>query len=298
MTMDLYTRPATPGDFRAIASMIHESGKTPETQCIHSGTDESVNNLVEEIENWYEKGEIVFVVVHADQELIGCMGCEFEVDGERGWLRGPIVLDHWEIAPVKMYTVLRGLLPPNIRRLDAFLNEKNTRGQAFYENNGFQLKGSSHVYLAEHPGTASTVYRVNGSRCRPLDTNSKAGFIALHDAVFPNTYYNGQQVVDQMDEQHRVWVYEQDGEILGYVYAVIENWAEEGYVEFLGVREDVRRRGIGAQLLKSALAWIFAERDMPQAGLTVSDENVNARSLYERVGFRLLYTGVNQRLVW
>ena len=50
--------------------------------------------------------------------------------------------------------------------------------------------------------------------------------------------------------------------------------------------------------MTTALDWFFDEREMPQVGLTVSDENINARGLYERVGFRLKYTGVNHRLEW
>ena len=53
---------------------------------------------------------------------------------------------------------------------------------------------------------------------------------------------------------------------------------------------------MGGQLLKTALSWCFTHEKVQSVGLSVNDSNVNARGLYERVGFELRYTGVNQRL--
>ena len=43
----------------------------------------------------------------------------------------------------------------------------------------------------------------------------------------------------------------------------------------------------------TALHWLFAEKNMPQVGLTVLDTRTNAQKLYQAVGFKLLYTGVS-----
>jgi len=291
-------RIATPKDFPAIASLIVRLNSDPETQCIHSGTGEGVESMIVEMEKWHDSGEILFVIALENEQPIGTMGCEFESDGKRGWLRGPFSTIHKQTILPAMYSQLRTALPTEICRLDSFLHIENRAGQAFYKQMGFEAKGHSHVYVAPRPDHAQKPIIVNGISCIPLGKPDWQNFASLHDLFFPKTYYNGEQIVEQLDDDHRVWVYVSEREVLGYIYAVIEPWAEEGYVEFLGVREDARARGIGGTLLTSALIWLFDEREMPQVGLTVSDENVNARGLYERVGFHLKYTGVNQRLEW
>jgi GNAT superfamily N-acetyltransferase len=57
-------------------------------------------------------------------------------------------------------------------------------------------------------------------------------------------------------------------------------------IEDLFVADDVRRRGIGTQLLAEAERRV-RERSMPRAGLSVGAEtNEAARRLYERLGYR------------
>jgi RimJ/RimL family protein N-acetyltransferase len=48
--------------------------------------------------------------------------------------------------------------------------------------------------------------------------------------------------------------------------------------------------------LRLALRWLFDAQGQAAVNLTVNDELANARALYEKVGFRLKYTGVHSRL--
>jgi ribosomal protein S18 acetylase RimI-like enzyme len=82
---------------------------------------------------------------------------------------------------------------------------------------------------------------------------------------------------------------------LGYVSPVVLADGAGGEIDFLGVREDSRRRGIGRKLLQRALYWLFEEKNVTPITLTVLGKNMEARSLYESVGFRLKYTGVGLR---
>jgi len=58
----------------------------------------------------------------------------------------------------------------------------------------------------------------------------------------------------------------------------------EGYLDFLGVDEHVRSRGIGGQLPAAAGAE-FVERGASSMSLTVREDNAPARTLYGRLGF-------------
>ena len=88
-----------------------------------------------------------------------------------------------------------------------------------------------------------------------------------------------------------VLVAEDDGQVVGYLYAGIEprNWKElreeAGFVHDILVHEDSRGAGIAKLLMDGALAW-FRERGMPRAILWTAARNNGAHRLFERHGFR------------
>jgi GNAT superfamily N-acetyltransferase len=86
-------------------------------------------------------------------------------------------------------------------------------------------------------------------------------------------------------------VADDDGQVIGYVFAGIEpgNWKElrheAGYVHDLVVDETRRHGGVGGALLASAIDW-FAARGMTRMMLWTAPSNVEAQRLFARVGFR------------
>jgi len=88
-----------------------------------------------------------------------------------------------------------------------------------------------------------------------------------------------------------IFVADQDGEIVGYVWADLEpmSWKElrgpAGFVQDLIVVEGARRRGIATELLRAAMDW-FRERGAPQVILWTAAPNEAARKLFRRAGFR------------
>lgn len=291
-------RLAVPTDFPTLAAFIETHNQTPSTHCIQSSTGEGAENLRAEIEKLHTAGEMVYVLAEEASQLLGVLGCEYAVGERRGWVRGPLIATPAEPGPEafpalagRLFDAMNHALPPEIGILDTFLNVENQRGQAFYESLGFWVRSRHHVYVAPRPAQPKPPRRM----CDPMNPEQLNTVQTLHNTVFPGIR-TGEDVLQGLDDDHRVWVYAPEGEVLGYVFAVIEPWAEGGYVEFLGVREDARGQGVGAALLATALHWCFAERGVPEVGLTVEDGNVNARSMYERAGFRLKYSGVNQRL--
>jgi GNAT superfamily N-acetyltransferase/predicted GNAT family acetyltransferase len=242
---------------------------------------------------WDAAAEICFAVAVEGGHLSGVLGCEYDEGLGRGWLWGPFVLsENWEDLAAALLAKLRTLLPLTIRRVDFFLNDANQRAYRFYLAQGFQETQVSHVYVAPPPREPIILVEP----CGPLQPEQIASFRALHDAIFPHTYYSGQNIVDQLDGDHQVFVCGQE-EVLGYIYAIIDE-SSEGYVEFLGVLASERGKGLGHRLLLSALSWLFQSKGVSEVGLTVSDDKANARSLYEKVGFRIKYSGLSARKEW
>lgn len=286
---------ATSNDYSMIARIIAEQNQRPETHCIQSSSTDDPASIADEIKELYAKGELRFVVAKQDGHIVGLMGCEFDESVGRGWTRGPFLThDHWDRLPGDMLEALLTALPPTIRRLDSFLNQKNTMGHRFYLDNGFKDVALVHVYTA-----AATEYITSGSViCSEIDETQENAFEELHNSAFPVTFIDGKGILNQLDEDHKLFVYTMGSGLGGYIYVSIDKFAGEGYIEFIAVRPDLRNRGIGKTLLQCALDWCFSTRKVIQVGLTVHEELTNAQSLYTRVGFRHLYTGVNNRREW
>lgn len=88
-----------------------------------------------------------------------------------------------------------------------------------------------------------------------------------------------------------VLVAEQEGQLVGYVYAGIEarSWKElrdeAGFVHDLVVAPEARGAGAGTQLLEAAADWL-RQRGMPRVVLWTAQQNTSAQRLFERSQFR------------
>lgn len=294
---NIAVRPAHKADFEIISKFITDQNKNPETHCIQSDTGNDYQSIQNEITRLDLDSGICFMVAFQDNQLIGTLGCELDEELGRGWARGPFVIadtDNWENVATSLLQGLQNTLPSAIHWLDSFLNIANERGNNFYLTHGFTKLRLVHVYVAttleNPPGLSST--------CESLLPHQAQNFISLHESIFPQTYATGQRILDKLGDHHQVFVCTQESEILGYLYAAIEEDSGDGSVEFVGVREEARGKGIGRQLLQTALHWLFEVKKVSQATLVVNDNLTNARSLYESVGFKLKYTGVHTRKKW
>jgi ribosomal protein S18 acetylase RimI-like enzyme len=292
MVDSLEIRRARQEERAEMARLIAQQNQTPELQCLHSGEGEE--SILQTMLKWDKVSEICFAVAVQDGRLVGVHGAEFDEELARGWLWGPFVLTgDWSAVAAALLAKLLDLLPPAVRRLDFFVDERNQRALRFYLGQGFSSIRTSHVYVARGPAVLLTP----PEPCQPLVEGQADAFRALHDSIFPKTYYTGQDILGQLDGDHQVFVCGKGEDLWGYIYAIVDEGGE-GYVEFLGVRADMRGRGLGQRLLLTALDWLFAAKNVAQVGLTVSDDQVHARSLYEKAGFRIKFTGLSARKEW
>ncbi len=88
-----------------------------------------------------------------------------------------------------------------------------------------------------------------------------------------------------------VLVAEQDGDVVGYVFAGVEplSWKElrdeAGFVHDLLITDAARHHGIGQALLDAAIAWLRG-KGMARVMLWTADANAGAQRLFSRRGFR------------
>jgi GNAT superfamily N-acetyltransferase len=96
-------------------------------------------------------------------------------------------------------------------------------------------------------------------------------------------------VMDSPDDI--VFVAEEDGEMVGYIYAALEplSWKElrgpAGFIHDVAVADVARRSGVGMQLMQVAIDWL-AGRGAPRVILWTAASNRAAQTLFRRLGFR------------
>ena len=96
----------------------------------------------------------------------------------------------------------------------------------------------------------------------------------------------------QMQEEDvAIFVAEQDGQVVGYVYAGLEpqSWKElreaAGFIHDVIVDATGRRSGVATALVEAAAHWL-KERGAPRVLLWTASPNEAAQRLFERLGFR------------
>lgn len=284
MTQRLITN-AKSADIHQIAQVIAKINSDPAHHCLHC--DQETAGILEEIKLLEIPVEESFVVVWDGEQMVGVLGADVAGERDRAWLWGPFIGNaDWQETAEALYNYLTTELLSPMKELNQFLDTANEQGIAFYESLGFKELKKSHVYQAFPP--AEPVTEPSPEMTPPQWKT----FIALHEETFPNSYFSGREIIERLGKQDKVFVQADGDTVLGYVYANVE--PTEGFIHFLGVREEMRGRGIGRSLLTTAVSWLFNQQKVPQVGLVVDDEN-NARRLYERSGFGLLYSGVGLR---
>jgi len=93
------------------------------------------------------------------------------------------------------------------------------------------------------------------------------------------------------DKDVAVFVAEQSGVVIGYVYAGLEpqSWKElreaAGFVHDVAVAPEAQRTGIASALVESACEWLRSI-GAPRVVLWTAEKNESAQRLFTRLGFR------------
>jgi ribosomal protein S18 acetylase RimI-like enzyme len=282
-------------EYGELAPWLVHMSQVPEQHCLHTWSGQSAQALQGQLLAYWDDAELCYVTARRDGVLVGAMGSEYDEGLGRAWLHGPhVATEDWEPLARKLLTRLLAELPPSTGQLDAYLNVENTRGRRFYEQQGFEQRGNLNYdfWLAAGDRPAR-----GGGGCTLLGREHEDAFKQLFQTLFAAAYYSPERIVGMIGQTHQVLVVPEGRDVLGFAVVSTEEGPSIGEVQFLGVREDRRRQGYGRQLLLSAIDWLVDQAGVSGIGLNVGEELAHARSLYERVGFRLRYAGIGLKKV-
>jgi ribosomal protein S18 acetylase RimI-like enzyme len=300
----LEVRTASPADLAAIATLVAEQQRDPTRHIGYlASTEDAIAAQLTELEPLGLDGTVIAV---DEGQLVGVLAAEWDDDPPRVWWHGPVVASggDWQAVADALDDAGRRLLPASVTEEEHAPDARHEELAAFAARHGAvagegsvvlgrRLDGTSDEPAADHAGAGPDDGRdaidadhaaraaLEGIVLRPFEERDRAAVAALHDALFPATHTPGHRIDEGADRL--VWVAEHAGGLVGYVAAEPQEDGD-GYVDFLGVTETVRGRGLGTALVGTACEQLRA-RGCPSVHLTVRTSNVAARRVYARCGF-------------
>jgi ribosomal protein S18 acetylase RimI-like enzyme len=267
-------RSATDGDLAVMAELASRAQADPATVIAYLGVDaDSILGDLEEID-WRSVSALLF-----DRgRLVGWLVGDSDVELGRVFWLGPFVESaDWEAVAGRLYAHCSALLPSGVTEQEMAVDVRFERCQRWASTVGFGAEeGSSALRLEGELAPPRIVVR-------PAGEDDVATVGALHDELFAGTHTTGRRLVLGGDQRHVRLVTEIDGEPAGYVAVELQPDGS-GYVDYLGVAPQHRRRGLGAELVRAGVE-VLRRLDAEPIHLTVRESNHAARSLYASLGF-------------
>lgn len=273
-------RRAVEQDLASIAETAARLQADPARTVVYLGADAAgIEAELAEID-WRSISALAF----RDDRLLGWLIGDADAELGRVFWLGPFVADveldagEWNEIASRLYAHCHGLLPAEMTEEEIAIDARFERCDAWARGHGFAPGSESLALVLESSieGPSLAVRHVADSDLELLG--------ALHEQLFPGTHATGRQLVKDGDEDHVRLVTEIAGKPAGYVAFEFQPDGA-GYIDFLGVADEHRRRGLGAQLVRAAVE-VLQRRGAAPVHLTVREDNRAARDLYVSLGFR------------
>lgn len=272
-------------DLTQLASWLAELNTQPPHHIGYFGTDPA--DIAESIQDFDIHPSEAWILARANGQLVGALGFDIDFDAGRTWLYGPFVSHpNWLVIADRLWDELQSLLSQVTLEHELFCNEQHVNCIAFAERHGFRQRSRDSIQkfdrglLMQLPKTTAEI----------LTEPYYEAVCVLHDQTFPQTYYSGQEILNRLNDQRRMFIVTDNGQLRGYAYVEVEPAFGDGSIEFIGVDCAARGRGIGSQLMTASLQWMFSFETVQEINLTVNAENQSALALYQRVGFQPAHT--------
>lgn len=276
----MHLRVMTADDLDAVVAFVVRLQANPTQMIAYFGSEpDDIRHSLHDFEpHWSQATQLVY----EDERLVGLLGVDASEIHEKAWLHGPLVESQdWAATADQLYAAAQKTMPDYVREHELFVDVANVNIAAFAARHGFI------------PGTPEANLRIGRGQLQQLSPESidelsytdHGAFIVMHDQIFPHTYYTGGEILGLRRERNKVFVIHMGDTLVGYIFAKVEPGATNGYIDFVGVAESVRRQGIGRRLVSAATRWLFTFPEVGEVTLTVNATNAAAIALYQQLGF-------------
>lgn len=173
-----------------------------------------------------------FVGAYENNQLVGVLGFEADLEDRSAEIWGPFInANKWPIV-FDMWEKTIELLPDEIDSLEMFPNSKNIRVCELATNLSFKKYSDETILNFDRNNSRE----LKGAFLEELTPEYYLDMKLLHDKTFPGAYYNGQQIINRINDHGKVFVITSKDDFRGYIYIEAEPEFGEASIEFFAVR--------------------------------------------------------------
>ncbi|GAB6451478.1 MULTISPECIES: GNAT family N-acetyltransferase [Bacillus] len=222
-----------------------------------------------------------FVAIYKNNNLIGVLGFDVDEVKKCAEIWGPFIkAEDWEEVALHMWKELIEKVPFHIEELYGFYHVENNNCARLMKNLHAKEQGRHSILILNNIVEQRIICNVEEALPQVFEQ-----FIALHNHVFPNTYYEGNEIIGRLSDMNKLFVSMKNEKLEGYVYVEVNPEFQEANIEFIATAENSRRKGVGERLLQKAIQYIFSFQEMKEIELCLNMNNDRAMKLYKKVGF-------------
>ncbi len=275
---------ATIDELETVAEFIENMNQREEHHIGYCGTDkqEIKDALIGDLSD--VPFEASFLIATINKSIIGIIGFDADVENKSAEIWGPFIhRENAEYLPA-LWNKMLEILPLEITTLGLFPNQKNDLINEFTLRNPILKTSAQTILQVTQHLQQEEIWSFHELTPEYYDQMKK-----LHDQTFPDTYYNGAQIIERINPQRKVLIHTKEKKLIGYIYVEVEPNFGDANIEFFAVEPSERKKGMGAALLQMALGWIFTFKEIQDVTLCVESSNKKAISLYQKIGFKKKY---------
>jgi ribosomal protein S18 acetylase RimI-like enzyme len=232
-------------------------------------------------------------VARQNGELVGFMAVDVDDELDRSYLFGPFVNlsavspsrprpDNWHEVAKRLVTECLAIVPDNTTaQTEMFFDRSNDNVSKLGRSLGFRTYKDVRTFRFDRTDL-DQIGRGTGTQ---PEARHHSSLVELHDRTFPNTHLPGTRMIEGLGQNKACFVRIESDEVVGYTYLEVDDTTGSASLEFLGTAERARGRGIGADLVRTGLRWMFGFESVSETWLVVDEGNTDARRLYERLGW-------------
>ncbi|MFJ5769816.1 GNAT family N-acetyltransferase [Psychrobacillus sp. NPDC093180] len=281
-------------DIEMLSLFLEEMNTVPESHIGYCG--ETKEEIANTLNHEFSDADISqsFVVGCDEEKLIGALGLDIDKESKSAEVWGPFINNEgdYQLAD-SLWEKANALLTSEVKEFSFFVNIKNEFVQQFAIHKNAINKGN-HLLLKAFRKDLGVV---DLAQIESYDLAYKDSFMSLHEATFPNTYFNASEILDRLSDHNQLFVInDNEGRIKGYVYVESNPERKEGSIEYIAVAADYQKQGIGTLLIQAALSYLFSFDEIEEISLSVAKENDKANRLYKVAGFKEVHELIHYRI--
>ena len=227
-----------------------------------------------------------FYLAYENDQLVGIFGVDADPEVGKAWLFGPLIKHtNWQSIADELYDACSKIIPDGIHEQDLFCDVQYVNIKIFAERHGFPQRSENAILILVQKNYKKPAVSKKHFMLSNYSPDFFEQFEILHNLLFPNTYFTARQIIDKLDDTHRLFLGLENGLLKGYHFCKVEIDSRSGYVDFIGTDSSARSQGLGTTLLAAGIDWMLSFAETDKVNLTVNADNTHALKLYENFGF-------------